>query len=358
MIEIFGPTYRYAEEILNSPEIIYINDHHYDEDNQCFHVKKLLDNSTCNPMDHLLIFNHVNHEDQLQRYRHLCLPIFMSKEVDEFTKQNIKTDWNNKTHTFNFMINKPRLHREFLLMMIEHFKLDNYCHTLAWQHMNFNRTSLKKYINNPVYQHIIESTNVGIAQTDYRFGPEVVLEQGIKNGSFKNAETYQQLLQKSVFEPSCISLITETAFFQKETIHTEKTIMALYGGTLPIWVGGWRLADYMKSFGFDVFDDVIDHSYQNMPDPFDRCYYAVERNLALLKNFDWAQKFVADNQDRLEHNVRLLNDNVFLNRCVEGINQHTGPLKNTLNKIMPRLRLNMLANYRSQSEYRLLGTIT
>jgi hypothetical protein len=359
MIEVFGPTYRYNREILTTPEIIYILDHHYDEDGQCFHVKTLLENSTCDPKKHVLIFNHVvKHEDQLQEYQCLCLPIFMSKEANEFNQQNIKTNWNNKTHTFNFMINKPRLHREFLLMLVEYFELDNYCHTLAWQHINFNRTSLKKYTSNRLYHDIIESTSVNIEQTDYKFGPEEVLSQGIKNGNFKNAETYQHLLQKSVFEPSCISLITEPAFFQKETIHTEKTIMAIYGGTLPIWVGGWRQADYMKSLGFDVFDDVIDHSYQDMPDPFDRCYYAVERNIELLKNFDRVSQFIAKNQDRLQHNIKLIENNVFLTNCVAKINQYTGSERSVLCSLVPLIQPSLFANYRAQAEYQLLGTIT
>jgi hypothetical protein len=313
MIEVFGPTYRYNGEILTTPEIIYIIDHHYNEDDQCFHVKTLLENSACDPMQHVLVLNHVNHEDQLQQYQCLCLPIFMATEASEFARQNIKINWANKTCTFNFMINKPRLHREFLLMLIDYFKLDNYSHTLAWQQINFNRTSLKKYTNNLLYRGIIESTNISIVQTDYRFGSEEVLSQGIKNGNFKNAETYQHLLQKSVFEPSCISLITEPAFFQKETIHTEKTIMAMYGGTIPIWVGGWRIADWMSGQGFEVFDDVVDHSYQQLSDPRERVQQAIRLNIDLLQAPD--PGFLKKYRDRLWHNYLLIHSNPFRDQC-------------------------------------------
>jgi hypothetical protein len=115
-------------------------------------------------------------------------------------------------------------------------------------------------------------------------------------------------------------LITEPAFFERETIITEKTIMAIYGGTIPVWVGGWRIADYMRDQGFDVFDDIVDHSYQDLTDPWDRCYYAIERNVNLLKDFDTVQKFVHNNKHRLQANLELLESNTFVNNCVRIIN--------------------------------------
>ena len=59
MIELQGPTYKYNGEVLSEPEIIFINDHCYDEQDQCFHVKKLLDNSSCDPKLHTLIFDQI-----------------------------------------------------------------------------------------------------------------------------------------------------------------------------------------------------------------------------------------------------------------------------------------------------------
>lgn len=357
MIEIFGPNYRYQGEILTQPEILYVQDHCYDEENQCYPLKLLLENSACDPKSHLIVFDHVNHEDELQGYQCLCLPIFLAAETEEFRRRNIQTDWTAKTHAFNFMINKPRLHREFLLMLIEHFELHNYKHTLAWKSIVTRNKTLQQQTTNPLYLDIISAGSISIPTTAYVFGPEVALDQGIKNGNFKNAETYQQLLQKTVFEPSCISLITEPAFFERETIHTEKTIMAIYGGTIPIWVGGWRLPDYLKTMGFDVFDDLVDHSYQNMPDAMDRCYFAIERNLDLLRDFDRVKEFIANNHARFEHNVQLLLKNVFFEQCLRQIDIYQGVQKEVLNHIVPNFRNQMFKHYRSIDDYKLLGSI-
>lgn len=294
MIEIHGPTYKYTGEILDKPEIIVVRDHHYNEEDQCFHIQKLLENSTCDPHLHTLLFDHVLiHDDVLKDYNIILYPTFIAKEGHDFNQQLIKVDWNKRQCTFNFMINKPRKHREILLQLIKRFNLINYTHSLPWKHNDVN----------------------SIPVTDYKFGPEVVMDKGIKNGSFKNAETYDKLLKTTVFEPSCISLITEPVFIERESILTEKTIMSIYSGTLPIWVGGWRCADALAQFGFDTFDDIIDHSYQCLADPYDRCYKAIELNLKLLKDFDKCKTIIEHNQLRFQHNLALVQSNVFQKSC-------------------------------------------
>tara|TARA_B110000503_G_scaffold131337_1_gene205791 strand:- start:38 stop:967 length:930 start_codon:yes stop_codon:yes gene_type:complete len=288
MIEIHGPSYRYSQEVLKHPEYIWVRDHHYDADNQCYHVEKLLENSECDPQQHLLVFDHVNIQDGLTKYPYICFPSFLARENKEFVHQQITPDWNNKTFIFNFMINKPRSNRLRLLRLVEEHKLTNYQHTLTWKTNNINSIPINNYI----------------------FGSEIRLDRGIRNGSFKNAHTYKELLQKKIFEPTCISLITEPAYYEKECIVTEKTLMALYAGTVPIWVGGWRIPDYMSSMGFDVFDDIVDHSYQNNPDAGQRCNLAIERNIKLLTNFELTYSKL--DRSRLQHNYDLLQQNVFL----------------------------------------------
>ena len=58
-------------------------------------------------------------------------------------------------------------------------------------------------------------------------------------------------------------------------------------------------------------DDIVDHSYQDLKDPSDRCYHAIERNLNLLENFDLVHEFIKNNQSRFEHNLNLLKNSVF-----------------------------------------------
>jgi hypothetical protein len=328
MLNLLGPSYRYQGEKLASPTLIYICDHHYDEQNKCFHVEKLLENSLCDPQQHLLIFDHVVQQDnQLSTYNCLYLPLFLASSCAEFNSQQIQTNWNNKITNFNFMINKQRLHRQFLLLLLDYYDLKTNHYTLCWKNVEVSRRHLKKEIVNLNYQSVPD-TPITHQPKQFLLGHEILLDKGLQCRSITNSENYQKFLQTNVFEPSCISLITEPALYEKETIITEKTIMALYGGTIPIWVGGWRIPDYMKSLGFDIFDDIVDHSYQSLSDPYDRCYYAIEKNIDLLRNFN--KFFTQQNQERLVKNVSLLKDNVFLNTCNKMINEYSGSFEKEL----------------------------
>lgn len=280
MLKIHGPTYQYRGEILTTPEIILVEDHHYDEQDHCFHLEKLLNNQ-----EHTVIFDHIVQHDEFLT-NPVYFPSLMAREAYEFNQYNIIPNWSNKTRAFNFMINKPRPHRLLLLKIIKEHGLNNYYHSLCWK----------------------ESPAQSIAVTDYRLGDEIIMDQGLKNGNYPNAQTYQELLQKRVFEPTAVSLITEPAYYEKETIVTEKTIMAIYGGTIPIWVGGWRIPDYMQSQGFDIFNDVVDHSYQSLADPEQRCYRAIADNIHLLHNP------VHVDHDRLQYNLDLAKSNPWLDQ--------------------------------------------
>lgn len=278
-----GPRYKYQGERLTTPEIIVIQDHHYDDGG--YALQQLLDNSQCPADQHVLVFDHVLRQDEFARYHCVCLPLLLAAECKEFNQQRIKIDWTNRRHAFNFMINKPRPHRLLLLDMVHSLGLSDYRHSLCWSH-----------------------DHKSIPRTDYKFGDERTLEQGILNGSHANACTYDSLLKRTVFEPTCVSLITEPAFHERETIITEKTLMAIWAGTLPIWVGGWRCAETMRDMGFDVFEDVIDHGYQALLDPVERCRQAVLLNIHLLERPIDLVPLIS----RLRHNLELLRQNVFL----------------------------------------------
>ncbi|MDC0862994.1 hypothetical protein OAP74_00795 [bacterium] len=316
MIEIHGPTYRYNGEKLTKPEIMFVNDHHYDEEAHCFHIEKLLENSVCDPKLHTLVFDHVLHDDALNKYNCICLPMFLAVEAEEFRKQEITLDWNKKTHLFNFSINKPRIHRQLLLKEIKRLELKNYTYSLPWKTNNIN----------------------DIPVTDYKFGPEVCLEQGIRNGNFKNGETYKHLLKESVYEPSCISIITEPLYYEREAFATEKSYMAMFGGTFPIWFGGWKIPQSMRDLGFDVFDDIIDHSYETLSDPYERCVNSLLYNQHLFKDIENLKNLLLKNTSRLLHNVELIKDNVFLKECLRQADLHQGPVRTELLKFIPSFR--------------------
>lgn len=282
---IIDSLYRYTGEILSKPTTIIVVDHHYDEATKTWPLQQLLDSSECDPYSHTLLLDVNIHDDIFAKYKPRCIPFFCTRMVDEFQKENVVPNWTNKTKTFNFMINKCRPHRKKLLQLVDELNLTDFTYSLPWRENPF--TSL------PV--------------TNYMIGTEIQMPQGIQSGDIRNSQNYKQLLQKTVFEPSCISLITESTYIEREAMLTEKTIMAVYGGTVPIWVGGWRCADSMRILGFDVFDDLVDHSYQALEDPWQRVKKSISLNKRLLSNFEITTPIIK----RLQHNLDLMISGVF-----------------------------------------------
>ena len=88
----------------------------------------------------------------------------------------------------------------------------------------------------------------------------------------------------------------------------------------------------MRDQGFDVFDDIVDHSYQDMPDPWDRCYYAIERNLHILQDFETIHRFTLNNKHRLQANLELLESNTFVNNIQQIAKQQPEKIKKLIEK--------------------------
>jgi hypothetical protein len=319
MLELHGPSYRYQNETLARPEVIWVRDHHYNSEGSVpFAVDQLVAASPCADQ-HWVVFDHVNARNYSTLKNVLYMPLFLSWQASLFNQKNIKPNWNSRTSVFNFMINKRRPNRELLLVFLAYFGLTTPNYTLCWKnHSQIGRSLLASMTDNHSLQHMIQNTKLNTPARLHLAGNEVVSPNELiyRTQHFNNADVYEQFAKTDLFESSCVSLITEPVMMEQESVITEKTIMAIYGGTLPIWVGGWQQARVMQEFGFDVFDDIVDHSYQTFDDPVERCFYAIEKNLDLLKDFDRARDFLAANQHRLRHNLDLIKNNVFL-QCTQ-----------------------------------------
>ena len=330
-MEIFGPSYCYSNEILTEPTVIWVIDHHYSNSNTPYAIKLLLDNSACDPQSHLIVFDDFLSCKDFENYRHACFPGRTARQSTEFYKSVLTIDWSNKQKCFNFMLNKVRPHRLILSRLINYFDLTNYAYSQSWakdshwieEHDTIS--NLDKSIVDKIFyikqqeQHVYLSDGQSLTSDNY-----IELDAITKT----NADVYEKLLKKAIYEPSYISLVTEPLYYENETMITEKTLMAVYGGTIPIWVGGYFIADHMRELGFDVFDDLIDHSYQQEYYPFDRCYQAISKNLSVLQDISKLQDFFVNNRHRFEHNLNLLiNKKVLESICQQQIN------KFSLNKI-------------------------
>jgi hypothetical protein len=209
---------------------------------------------------------------------------------------------------FNFMLNKERINRQLLVKLVEWFKLTSYTYTLNpgmnslrlddvifkdFEHLSDEYTELKNFL-----PHAFEI-------------PGRYFDMG-NNNSKSNVDRWNQGLYK-LFSKSAVSLISECLDYEPIMCYSEKSLFAMQGLTFPIWVGGHQSARLWQQHGFDVFDDVIDHSYQDCDTVIERCTRAIKDNMRILSDLEYARELRQQHHKRLVENKNKVFDSVHKN---------------------------------------------
>ena len=108
-----------------------------------------------------------------------------------------------------------------------------------------------------------------------------------------------------MYDNTALSIVTEPIFYENSFTLSEKTLHAYLSGHMVIWPGGWQCAKFVKALGFDVFDDILDHSYQYIDNPVDRTIQALELNKHVIFDKSLQEQFYNDNIERFQRNVDL-----------------------------------------------------
>ena len=212
----------------------------------------------------------------------LCVPFQAYHSGLAISKILPNRPWCAKTSAFNFSINKMRGNRLWLLQALQK-------HNLVTDTYSLYQSPVTGY------------------QNRFWTGPGTENKTGYANNNdLKNIEIYYHYLKNNVYEPSYVSLITEPGWNDHSVTMTEKTLFAFEAGTIPLWIGGYQQAKQCKALGFDVFDDLVNHSYQHLTDPMERMTVAIESNLTLLQDLDQLKKIYVNNHHRLLSNRQLL----------------------------------------------------
>ena len=112
-----------------------------------------------------------------------------------------------------------------------------------------------------------------------------------------------------IYRESYCNIVTETLFEDVwNSIHiTEKTFRPFYFYLFPIFVATHNHVNVLREkFGFDLFDDMVDHSYDNEPNQIKRLKMIINEIIRISKNKDKFIEFYKNNQDRFEKNKQIL----------------------------------------------------
>lgn len=98
-------------------------------------------------------------------------------------------------------------------------------------------------------------------------------------GGTDNDENFVRLAL--LYADCAVNIVTETQYNDRPGIITEKTMLALIAGQIPIVIGHPGAVQDCQELGFDMFDDVVDTSYDWLPNNV-RAEQALYRNQDLI----------------------------------------------------------------------------
>lgn len=249
-------------------------------------------------------------------------PYYLKNEMEGLAASVIVNDYDVPDYCFNFMINKKQINRYLLLKLVEWYNLSSYQYTWSGIGSNFDMSRI--LVDDPFnlldkHVEVDKFRSHMLAPVDkilpYFVNTDLSLTTDIQNNASSvvdyghNAWVWNNVVS-NIFSKSAVSLISESVGYEKIINFTEKTLYSVLGLTFPIWIGGYRQAELWKQYGFDTFDDVINHNYQYYDTLLERCFYAVHDNLKILIDLDYARCAKQQHIERLKQNRKLLRSNI------------------------------------------------
>lgn len=96
----------------------------------------------------------------------------------------------------------------------------------------------------------------------------------------ENDENFVRLLP--VYGSAAVNIVTETQYDHRPGVICEKTLFAMAAGQVPVLIGYPGIVADCKDMGFDMFEDVVDISYDFLPND-QRVEQAILRNQDLIQ---------------------------------------------------------------------------
>jgi hypothetical protein len=114
----------------------------------------------------------------------------------------------------------------------------------------------------------------------------------------------------SAYTDTYINFVTETGVHANELFISEKAFKPLLSGQFGIWLGCPGLVAYLRSIGFDMFDDYIDHSYDDEHD-WHRRIDMIHHQIKQLLELDFEKIFIDTGSRRLYNQQHFYSDMLY-----------------------------------------------
>lgn len=222
----------------------------------------------------------------------------------------IEKNLNNPRFNFISLNRHNRTHRTALLSLLHYFKINHHgmvsCmyfdqlpnETKWWLDWRLDN-ELKK-----IYEEgydILRDSRHSLLVGDPDIYKDRTPNDNVSN--FKNVLT-------NLYRESFVEIISETSMAEKCFNLTEKTLNSIYGCNFPIWISSEGIVNFLRSMGLDVFDDIVDHSYDSIENPGERIFRAIKDNYNLLTSPNISEIWNA-NRPRFLKNIEFAKKDLY-----------------------------------------------
>lgn len=210
----------------------------------------------------------------------------------------------------------------------KHFKIHDSWDSYTWYHNYNQRTEINHLL--PLSEVFNKGMQKAKSWSRYTNSTEIYNFVG-QNQNCQNFLSNLIPYYKETF----VEIINETIFFQQAGLLTEKTFHSIIGCSFPIVLSVCGSVNHLRKLGYDVFDDVVDHSYDNEPEPFLRLSKAILDNQQLLFDREYVINTWRKSRNRFEYNF-------------DHWHKHTKQLPNNIVNLFNKTIKNILLNGRHE----------
>ena len=118
----------------------------------------------------------------------------------------------------------------------------------------------------------------------------------------------QSLNMEKLYGDAMATIVTETDYFFEHIVYaSEKTYNAIFYGTVPILVSTPNSINVLREHSIDVYDDIIDHSYDEEVNPIKR-FEKISETIEMVGSFRQYGQIRSILASRILRNQILIND--------------------------------------------------
>ena len=225
------------------------------------------------------------------------LPSYYSKHI-------FKNDINIVTNKeFLFLCHNKRIKPHRYGILLEMKKL-NIINKIDWSFL-LNDDPNRDYYQ--FFKNIYDNDEIELLLPYISYFNKIGIKKSVYEEIQSNNNLENDFIYAKTFEDSYINIITET-YFDGNRIHiTEKSFKPFNFYQFPIFLSTYGHVKKLREiYGFDMLDDIIDHSYDDEPESKKR-FNLVVNEIKRLSTLD-INSYYSNNIERLKQNKKIITE--------------------------------------------------